>query len=411
MYGVLLIVVLIITGGVIAFIGDRLGTKIGKKRLSIFGLRPRHTSIVITIFTGVCITTLTFGVMAAASENVRTALFGMERLNRSMQEKQASLDRAVLELETAQRQQEEANEALDRSKEEIDKLQDQQKELEEESHRLQEGNRLLEQAKEDLTRRNDELALHNEELAGKNDVLERENADLQSSNETLSDSNKSLERRADALRQGLITIREGDIVFRAGEVIASGVIRAGQTKEQAARDFAALAQLANRNVSERLGINVTDKDIWIYQPEYEAAIAQIVESDKDSIVRITAAGNLVRGEPVRTSLQVYPNSIVYQKDEFILARAYTLRENNGDAAEGVVTDFLRQVNAEAVRKGILADPIRGSVGVMDGEQLYGIVQALVPIHGNVALSAYATSATDAMGPLRIDVKVEQIPDE
>ncbi|MBQ1511635.1 MAG: DUF3084 domain-containing protein, partial [Selenomonadaceae bacterium] len=37
MYGVLLIVVLIITGGVIAFIGDRLGTKIGKKRLSIFG--------------------------------------------------------------------------------------------------------------------------------------------------------------------------------------------------------------------------------------------------------------------------------------------------------------------------------------------------------------------------------------
>ena len=68
MYGVLLIAVLIITGGAIAFIGDRLGTKIGKKRLSIFGLRPRHTSIVITIFTGICITTLTFGVMAGIRE-------------------------------------------------------------------------------------------------------------------------------------------------------------------------------------------------------------------------------------------------------------------------------------------------------------------------------------------------------
>ena len=99
MYGVLLIAVLIITGGAIAFIGDRLGTKIGKKRLSIFGLRPRHTSIVITIFTGICITTLTFGVMAAASENVRTALFGMERLNRTMQETQTNLNQTQAALQ------------------------------------------------------------------------------------------------------------------------------------------------------------------------------------------------------------------------------------------------------------------------------------------------------------------------
>ena len=77
MYGVFLILVLIVTGGAIAFIGDRLGSKIGKKRLSVLGLRPRHTSILITILTGICITTLTFGVMAAASENVRTALFGL----------------------------------------------------------------------------------------------------------------------------------------------------------------------------------------------------------------------------------------------------------------------------------------------------------------------------------------------
>ena len=78
MYGVLLIVVLIITGGAIAFIGDRLGSKVGKKKLSIFGLRPRHTSIIVTIFTGVCITTLTFGVMAAFGFSINTlTMFGM----------------------------------------------------------------------------------------------------------------------------------------------------------------------------------------------------------------------------------------------------------------------------------------------------------------------------------------------
>ena len=91
MYGVVLIFVLIITGGAIAFIGDRLGTKVGKKKMSIFGLRPRHTSILVTIVTGVMITTTTLGVMSIMSENVRTALFGMEKLNRSMQQAKTEL--------------------------------------------------------------------------------------------------------------------------------------------------------------------------------------------------------------------------------------------------------------------------------------------------------------------------------
>ena len=125
MYGVLLIVVLILTGGAIAFIGERLGTKIGKKRLSIFGLRTRHTSIVITIFTGICITTLTFGVMAAASENVRTALFGMERLNRTMQETQTNLADTKTALQDAQAERDRTDDALSQSKADVEQLQDQ----------------------------------------------------------------------------------------------------------------------------------------------------------------------------------------------------------------------------------------------------------------------------------------------
>ena len=104
MYGITLILVLAVVGGVIAFIGDRLGTRIGKKKLSIFGLRPRHTAVVVTIFTGICITTVTFGIMAAASENVRTALFGMERLNALMEETQNALDFTAGELDRAKRE-------------------------------------------------------------------------------------------------------------------------------------------------------------------------------------------------------------------------------------------------------------------------------------------------------------------
>lgn len=39
MLGIVLILVLALMGGLIAYLGDKLGSKIGKKRLSLFGLR------------------------------------------------------------------------------------------------------------------------------------------------------------------------------------------------------------------------------------------------------------------------------------------------------------------------------------------------------------------------------------
>ena len=171
MYGVLLILVLVITGGAIAFIGDRLGSKVGKKRLSLFGLRPRHTSIIVTIVTGILITTTTLGVMTLVSKDVRTALFGMEQLNRTMLETKASLTEAQAGLASAQQQKDEADRALTASQAEVEKLQSQQSALEKEQQRLVEGNRLLEAAKAALTARNDELAAKNDSLLGENESL------------------------------------------------------------------------------------------------------------------------------------------------------------------------------------------------------------------------------------------------
>ena len=63
MYGIALILFLSIMGGAIAFGGDRLGSKIGKKRLSILGLRPKHTSIVVTVITGALTVALTMSIL------------------------------------------------------------------------------------------------------------------------------------------------------------------------------------------------------------------------------------------------------------------------------------------------------------------------------------------------------------
>lgn len=400
MDGILLIVVLVIAGGAIAFIGDRLGTKIGKKRLSIFGLRPRHTSIVITIFTGVVITALTFGVMAAASQNVRTALFGMEQLKQTMRETRESLQSTEEALLTAKNEQEKTDAALQQSKADVARLNKEQAQLQEESARLQAGNEALMADNSKLAAQNDSLNSRNEELAGHNDAL-------LAKNESLTADNKELEERSNMLRDGLITMREGDIAFRAGEIIASGVIRGNRPVEEVEADIESLAALANRNVSARTGIDRSDQEIWIYRPEHDAAVAEIAKSDQDMVVRIVAAGNLVRGEDVRTNLELYPNSIIYINEEFIIARPYDILTGEESEAEQTVMNFLKDVNFAATAKGILPDPIRGTVGVMDGSQFYDVVARLKGQRGSVILSAYANGNTDASGPLRLKIKVER----
>ena len=384
MYGVTLILVLAVVGGVIAFIGDRLGTRIGKKKLTIFGLRPRHTAVVVTIFTGICITTVTFGIMAAVSENVRTALFGMDRLNALIADTRAALDFTSGELERAKNEQEQASGELKKSEEEIARLEAEQGGLRAESDRLSAGNRALMMEKEGL------ISL-NGRLSGENETLQ---ADIQ-----------TLGVRANELRENILNLREGNIVYQAGEIIASGTIPAGLSHEEIERGMAGIAQLGTRNISTRLGENHTDQDIWIYGPEYDAAVHAIEQSSVDMIVRIVAAGNLVRGDEIRASIELYPNRVIYHDGELIIARVYA-PEGLGNAAEQSVMAFLREVNAAASAKGILPDPIRGTVGVIEGAEFYGLVQELAAHTSPVVISAYADGDTDAMGPLRLKFKIE-----
>ena len=384
MYGITLILVLAVVGGVIAFIGDRLGTRIGKRKLSIFGLRPRHTAVVVTIFTGICITTVTFAIMAAASENVRTALFGMDRLNAMIADTRAALARTAEELTQAQNAQEKASGELAKSEAEIARMEGEQTDLRAESDRLSAGNRALMMEKEGLISINGRLS---------------------GENESLQEDIRQLGIRANELRAGILNLREGNITYQAGEIIASGIVPAGLSHDEIERGLAGIAQLGTRNISTRLGENHTDQDIWIYGPEYDAAVRAIEASSTDMIVRIVAAGNLVRGDEIRASIELYPNSVIYHNGELIIARVYA-SEHLGTGAEQAVMGFLREVNAAASAKGILPDPIRGTVGVIEGAEFYGLVQDLSGRTGTAVISAYADGDTDAMGPLRLKFKIE-----
>ena len=73
--GLKILVIIAIMGGLIAYMGDKLGTKVGKRRMSLFGLRPKHTSIIVTIVTGLLVAAATVGILTITSQSVYALRF------------------------------------------------------------------------------------------------------------------------------------------------------------------------------------------------------------------------------------------------------------------------------------------------------------------------------------------------
>ena len=399
MNGVYLIAGMVVVGGVIAFVGDKIGTKVGKKRLSMFGLRPRHTSMIVTVLTGSLITGLSIGTMAFISQDVRTALFGMEELNAAMAATKKNLSEVTEELFVINDEYKKSDAALEESKKEISALKSEQEELTAESEKLKLGNEKLVAEKEELTAQNENLETSNKQLS-------EFNLTLTADNEKLSADKIELEEHTKNLREGLIAMREGDIVFRAGEILSAGVLQGGKSIEETTDDINELIDIASKNISERFGDDSGESAVWVYQPEMQEIIEKISSSSQDMILRVTAAGNLVRGEPVRTKLNIFPNNKIYDKGSFVFAGNYEV--NGAEDSERIVREFLASINHVAVEKGILPDPITGTIGAMDANQLYEIADAVESSRGKIQLIAYAKENTTSIGPLRLNVKLLKV---
>lgn len=396
MYGIMLIVVLVLTGGVIAFIGDRLGSKVGKKKLSLFGLRPRHTSILVTIITGILITTVTFGILAIASKDVRTALFGMNKLKAELNEKQSMLEEASGALVNVKND-------LNTTKEEYAKSKKDLEETQEDLEIAQQAAELLRQEQVALQNRNQELWSDNQTLIEHNQSLAENNQFLLVNNESLKADNLELEKTNNDLQEGIENIRERPIIYRVGELLASGVIKKTDDPVKIQNDLNQIIALANSKIIDRLGTEGSKDGVWIYPIEYQKAMDRLKQAKGDTVIRLIVAANLVKGDPVLTELEMHPNRVVYQENEFVYQKIYNV-PIDGSNSEMLISDFLRNVNMTAINNGILPNPLTGTVGVINGNQIYAIEKALAENRGkDVLISAFASADTEVLGPLRLHI--------
>ena len=370
MFGISLIFVIVVTGGLIAFFGDRIGTRVGKRRMSLWGLRPRYTSIIITIVTGILIAGATMGVLTVISYDVRTALFGMEALKKQTSE----LSVAV----------EQKNRELVKARAEIDK---QNQEFAATNARITAITREL------------------QSLQRNKQALEQRMAELNIAKADLQKDVDRLQELTANLRKGIVTVREGTIVLRAGEVIAVSVIQGGGSRADVERRLTDYMQAANARLRERFQIQDPDLDlIFIPRTHAEEVIGFLAARPETIVLRLQSAGNVVVGEPVIGQFEVFPNRQVFAQNAVVLSDKVDYSGEPKDA-EQLMTIFLRRVNETAVQQGIIPDPLQGTVGVVSMEQYFEAINQLRRYKGAVEISAITTEPIFSAGPLRITIQV------
>ena len=419
MYGVALIAVIAVMGGAIAYIGDKLGTKVGKKKLSMFGLRPKHTSIIVTIVTGILISAATLGLLTAVSWDVRTALFGMEELKAELVSLNDEVTTRTSELEVSRAALETKNTEYAaitaKVKETSDRLAKLMTELTAVTGQRDQAAAALSSLQSDYALAQRDLAAYQSnikalqatkaELDGRVASLNTQISDLNTAKTSLQGDVDRLTELTTSLKNGLQIVREGTVVFRAGEVLSNTVMDGGKSPEETNNTLAEAIYRTNRLILDKLG--VADKKLevlWIARSEYEQAASVIANTNQPVIVRISTVGNTVYGEPVIGRIDLFPNHLIYSKGEVVYSEVVDA-PGKANQAEEVIMGFLQKVNTAAVDQGILPDPIQGTVGSMTGAQLFDNVNKVKRYNGKIELTAVASSDTYTAGPLQIEIRI------
>lgn len=413
MFGISLIAVLAVMGGVIAYIGDKIGTKVGKKKLSVFGLRPKHTSIIVAVATGVFITASILTILTIASRDVRTALFGMEKLRAELSGLSTEVDeknqqlaayRDLMQVKEQEyagltRQVDEAMLQLAKLETELSSAIAQRDETMAALARIQAD---YDMARGDLAKARDDMA-----------ALEQTKRDLDIKINDLSAARDGLKSDVDRLtettvklRTGIQYFREGKVIFRANEVLTTATVN--NPADGIQNELLRVILETNQRALIRMGKPDAQMEaLWISQSDYQNALKALQSAGQGMVVRIIVDENTVLGEPVIAHLELYPDKKIFDQGEEI----YKITVNPGgqdDKVEGIVLDFLQQVNNIAIAKGVLPqDTLRGTVGSVGGLEFLNTINQIKKMGGPVELVAVAREDTSVAGPLLIRIVIRQ----
>jgi len=399
-HGFRLILMLAFIGGLIAYLGDKVGMRIGRRRLTLFGLRPKHTSTLVTITTGILIAAASVTVLSIASEDVRTALFRMQELQQALVTTRAQYETVLDELERRQAELEQTQAQRDAATRELKAAEERLLRI---AAEYEAAVRDLEEAKATLQftlQRVGNLQQIGEELQQRIEEMRARIADMEAEIQV-----KEAQIRAANLQ--LDQIRGGELAFRAGDIVLAQVFDGSVGREQLEEELLEFLERADMVAVQR-GARIPGAQpptaLQLLGGVFDGTVRILSESSSRWVVRVVSLYNTTVGEPLLVDLELIEEQLIYRRGDVIAS--VTIRDGTGAAVRDELFRLLQLVSDEAIARGMLTDQ---SGFVSEGVSLQEFVDAISRVEqlgGNAVVQAVALADTkNTDWPLRIQLVV------
>jgi uncharacterized protein (DUF3084 family) len=347
MTGFVLIFAVACLGGVIATVGDRIGMKVGKSRLSLFNLRPRQTATLVSVATGMAASFSTLMLLIALDDQLRKGLFDLKDIQAELAAAQSDLESTQSEkddvektlkkstqlqkearsrlmetnesLETAVAREEETLKRLLDTQSQLSSVSDQATSLRNEINGLRAERQALveEQAtvREQIAQRDSAIAQRNQQLTERNQELSQVNSELSQRDSQIAQRDQEIAERESRLedlqtQQAFLTeeiqgleaefqgLRLGNVAIGRNETLALTITRA-DSQANAQRAVEDALSSANRFVAQTIlpGIESVDRLAIRFDPVVVEDIVRSITDRQNYVIQVSSAANYIVGEP------------------------------------------------------------------------------------------------------------------
>lgn len=357
MIGYMIITAIIVFGGSLALLGDRVGMKVGKKRLSLFGLRPKYTSMVITVLTGFFIAGLTLLVLSFISDYVHTAIFRLK----AIQDELIVTTAQVRNLTDQYRQKEEEYKSLinkhNKLIRDLEIVVAERRKKEEQLIKIEDEYRSVQLNLKATTKELSLAQKRSQNLAKINDDLQNQITNLNLQEARLNQQIQNLEGWLKSLEDRHQTIVGKPIIFYVGEILVARVIEPNKATDKIfERIIEPLLNEANQIALKR-GAKIPGKSDYALRisPQRIAEINKQMAELKDSaVLRVTVEKNSVINEPLTVTLESFPNKRIFIRGETIAETRVLSSASESDLRDQLLSLLIMAIN-KAIDNGIITD--------------------------------------------------------
>jgi len=130
------------------------------------------------------------------------------------------------------------------------------------------------------------------------------------------------------------------------------------------------------------------------------------KTKKSIVVRLVCSSNTIVSEPVVANFQLFEDKLVFHKGEVVLKDQVdgTQREN---VIEQQLIGLLQKVNVIGIQKGMIPDPLRGTIGTIPAMEIYNTVQQIKKLNKEVEVTIVAVDDVNVSNSLKVKLQIKK----